>query len=139
MRIMGLDLGNKTLGVAISDPSEFLATGYQTIRFKSRDFVSALNELVKVIKANKVEKIILGLPKNMDGTLGIQAETSMKFKEMIESETNIEVILFDERLTTKVALNSMIIGNENRKTRHDDIDEMAAKVILQDYLDSKRR
>ena len=138
MKIMGLDLGNKTLGVAISDPSAFLATGYPTIRFKNRDFESALNELLKMIDEHKVEKIVLGLPKNMDGTEGIQAETSRNFKKMIEEKRDIEVILLDERLTSRIALNSMIMGGINKQNRHDQIDEMAAKVILQDYLDKIR-
>lgn len=139
MKIMGLDLGNKTLGVAISDSLGMFATGYPTIRFKSRDFIDALNQLVVVINDNKVDEIVLGLPKNMDGTLGEQAQISMSFKTMIEEKTKLKVTLFDERLTTKVALNSMIIGNVNKKNRHDQIDEMAAKVILQDYLDKVRK
>ena len=138
MKIMGLDLGNKTLGVAISDPSGFLATGYPTIRFKNRDFEYALNELLKMIDEHKVEKIVLGLPKNMDGTEGIQAKTSRNFKKMIEDKRDIEVILLDERLTSRIALNSMIMGGTNKQNRHDQIDEMAAKVILQDYLDKIR-
>lgn len=139
MRIMGLDLGDKTLGVAISDPTGLISTGYPTIRFKSRDFNYALNELLKLIDEHKIEKIVLGLPKNMDGTEGIQAETSRNFKKMIEDKRDIEVILFDERLTSRIALNSMIMGGTNRQNRHDQIDEMAAKVILQDYLDKIRR
>ena len=136
---MGLDLGDKTLGVAISDPTGLISTGYPTIRFKSRDFNYALNELLKLIDEHKIEKIVLGLPKNMDGTEGIQAETSRNFKKMIEDKRDIEVILFDERLTSRIALNSMIMGGTNRQNRHDQIDEMAAKVILQDYLDKIRR
>ena len=139
MRIMGLDLGNKTLGVAISDPTGFLSTGYPTIRFKSRDFDFALAEAKKLIEKEKVEKIVLGLPKNMDGTEGIQAETSRMFKKMLEDSTKLEVVLFDERLTSRMALNSMIMGGSNKKDRHDQIDEMAAKIILQDYLDQIRR
>ena len=75
----------------------------------------------------------------MDGSEGIQAETSKMFKEMLEKATNLEVELFDERLTSRVALNSMIMGGTNKKDRHDQIDEMAAKIILQDYLDKIRR
>ena len=140
MRYIGLDLGNKTLGVAVSDPSLFLSSALTTIRFKNRDFVSALEELKKIVESYKdVTKIVLGLPKNMDGTEGFQAETSRNFKKMIEDELKIEVVLLDERLTSKLALNSMILGNENRNNRHDKIDEAAAKIILQDYLDMERR
>ena len=135
MRILGLDLGNKTCGVAISDPTGLITRGITTIRFKSRD----LAELVKIVNQEKAEKIVLGLPKNMDGSEGIQAETSKMFKEMLEKATNLEVELFDERLTSRVALNSMIMGGTNKKDRHDQIDEMAAKIILQDYLDKIRR
>ena len=139
MRIMGMDLGNKTLGVALSDPTGLICTGYPTIRFKNRDFETALNEAMKFIKEHEVEKIVLGLPKNMDGTEGIQAETSRNFKKMLEDATGLEVILFDERLTSRIALDSMIMGGTNRQDRHDKIDEMAAEVILQDYLDKIRR
>ena len=139
MRILGLDLGNKTCGVAISDPTGLITRGITTIRFKSRDFDTALAEVVKIVNQEKAEKIVLGLPKNMDGTEGIQAETSKMFKEMLEKATNLEVELFDERLTSRVALNSMIMGGTNKKDRHDKIDEMAAKIILQDYLDKIRR
>jgi len=139
MRIMGLDLGNKTLGVAISDPTGLISTGYPTIRFKNKDFISALNSLLPLIQNNKVEEIVLGLPKNMDGSEGNQASISKNFKKMIEEKTGIKVTLFDERLTTKIALQSMIMGGENRANRHDEIDEMSAKVILQDYLDKLRR
>ncbi|MCR5741546.1 MAG: Holliday junction resolvase RuvX [Gammaproteobacteria bacterium] len=138
MRIMGLDLGNKTLGVAISDPTGLISTGYPTIRFKSRDFDTALTEVMKIIKDKGVEKIVLGLPKNMDGTEGYQAETSRNFKKMLEEVSNLEVVLYDERLTSRMALNQMIMGGENRSNRHDKIDEMAAKIILQDYLDKIR-
>lgn len=139
MKIMGLDLGNKTLGVAVSDSLGFLASGYTTIRFKYKDFDSALKELAVIVSELKIDEIVLGLPKNMDGSVGEQANICLNFKDMIEKNLNIKVNMLDERLTTKVALNSMIMGNVNKSNRHDRIDEMAAKVILQDYLDKIRR
>ena len=139
MKIMGLDLGLKTLGVAISDSLEMFSNGYPTIRFKYKDFNSAIDELLKVINDNNVEEIVLGLPKNMDGTLGEQAQITLEFKKMLEEKINIKIELLDERLTTKIGLSNMIYGNESKKTRHDEIDSAAAKVILQDYLDKKRR
>lgn len=139
MKVIGLDLGNRTVGIAISDYLGIIANPIGTFRFDDCDLDTALELVVKTIKENKVEKIVLGLPKNMDGTEGIQAETSKMFKEMLEKATNLEVELFDERLTSRVALNSMIMGGTNKKDRHDQIDEMAAKIILQDYLDKIRR
>ena len=139
MRIMGLDLGNKTLGVAISDSLMMFATGYPTIRFKSKDFNTALSEILKVIEKEKVDEIVLGLPKNMDGSIGFQAQICLDFGKRLEEASHIKVNMFDVRLTSKIGLNSMIMGNENKKTRHDAIDEAAAKVILQDYLDKRRK
>ena len=138
MRVMGLDLGNKTLGVAISDSLEMFSTGYPTIRFKSKDFDTALTQILKVIEKEKVGEIVLGLPKNMDGSIGFQAQICIDFGKRLEEASHLKVTMFDERLTSKIGLNSMIMGGENKKTRHDAIDEMAAKIILQDYLDKKR-
>ena len=138
MRVMGLDLGNKTLGVAISDSLEMFSTGYPTIRFKSKDFDTALTEILKVIEKEKVGEIVLGLPKNMDGSIGFQAQICIDFGKRLEEASRLKVTMFDERLTSKIGLNSMIMGGENKKTRHYAIDEMAAKIILQDYLDKKR-
>lgn len=138
MRIMGLDLGDKTLGIAISDPTGFLSTGYPTIRFKSRDYASALDQLTKYINEYKVEKIVLGLPLNMDGSEGRQAQASRTFKNLLVERFNLEVILLDERLTTKIGLQNMIYSESSKKKRHDDIDMEAARVILQNYLDKER-
>ncbi len=138
MRIMGLDLGDKTLGVAISDPTGFLSTGYPTIRFKSRDYSSALDGLAKYITDYQVEKIVLGLPLNMDGSCGHQGEASKTFKLLLEERFHLEVILQDERLTTKMGLQNMIYSNSSKKQRKEDIDMEAARVILQNYLDKER-
>ena len=100
MRVLGLDLGNRTLGMAISDFLGILANPIGTFRFEDQDLDSALEETKRVIKENQVEKIVLGFPKNMNGTIGPQAEYCLKFKEMLEEATALEVIMIDERLTS---------------------------------------
>jgi putative holliday junction resolvase len=139
MKILGLDLGSKTLGVAISDPSQTIASKLLTITFQSGNYESALEQLTKVISEFEIAKIVLGLPKNMNGSLGFQAETSMKFKQMLEDKLQIDVVLWDERLTSKMAESMMISANLTRKKRKTKIDFVAATIILQSYLDSRKR
>jgi putative holliday junction resolvase len=139
MKILGLDLGSKTLGVAISDPSQTIASKLLTIIFQSGNYESALEQLTKVISEFEIAKIVLGLPKNMNGSLGFQAETSMKFKQMLEDKLQIDVVLWDERLTSKMAESMMISANLTRKKRKTKIDFVAATIILQSYLDSRKR
>ena len=138
MRILGLDLGNKTCGVAISDPTGLITRGITTIRFKSRDFDTALAEVVKIVNQEKAEKIVLGLPKNMNGTIGYQAEYCLEFKKMIEVATKLEVIMIDERLTSKEVDVIMLQADLSRKKRKQNVDKLAATIILQTYLDQKR-
>ncbi len=136
-RILGLDLGSKTLGIAISDPLGIIARAVETIRFEEDDYEEALEKLIPIIKENGVTKIVLGLPKHMNGDIGIRGNISIEFKEMINNATNIEVILIDERLTTVAAEKILIQGNVSRKNRKKVIDQMAAVNILQGYLDRK--
>ena len=136
-RILGLDLGSKTLGIAISDPLGIIARAVETIRFEEDDYEEALEKLIPIIKENGVTKIVLGLPKHMNGDIGIRGNISIEFKEMINNSTNIEVILIDERLTTVAAEKILIQGNVSRKNRKKVIDQMAAVNILQGYLDRK--
>ncbi len=136
MRKLGLDLGNKTLGIALSDELGFLATGIETFRFEDKDFKSALDYTLKVILQYNVDAVVLGLPKNMDGSLGEQAELTKEFKVNLEKESNIKVVFWDERLTSRMASNMMKSQNLKRKKRKQDIDKMAAIIILQGYLDS---
>ena len=138
MKKLGLDLGNKTLGIAISDELGFLARGLETYRFEERDFESALGYVIKVIETNNIDVVVLGLPKNMDGTLGEQARLANDFKEMIVSKSTVDIIMWDERLTSKMASNMMISQNLKRKKRKKSIDKMAAVIILQGYLDSRK-
>lgn len=136
MKKLGLDLGNRTLGIAVSDELNFLARGLETFRFTERDFDSALQYTLDLIVKYNIDVVVLGHPKNMDGTTGEQAKISEDFKEKLEQQSNVKVVLWDERLTSKMANNMMISQNLKSKKRKKDIDKMAATIILQGYLDS---
>ena len=138
MRILGLDLGSKTLGIASSDMTQTVATKLQTLTFPNQQFTRAINLLKPIIESNVYEKIVLGLPKNMDGSLGKQAKDTMAFKEMLENTFKIEVVLWDERLTSKMANAVMITADLSRKKRKQKVDYIAAQIILQSYLDSRK-
>ena len=135
-KVMGLDLGARTCGVALSDIMGMIASPLETIRFEEDDYETACNRIVEIIKANNVKKVVLGLPKHMNGDVGVRGEISIQFKEMLLEKADVEVILWDERLTTVSAQKSMIASNMNRKKRHQMVDTMAAVIILQGYLDS---
>ena len=117
MRYIGLDLGNRTCGLAISDPLGMIATSLYTVRFFEKDLNTALEEVVKVINEKKAEKIVMGYPLNMNGTLGQQSEYVLEFKKMLEKATNLEVILYDERLTTIEVQKVMISADVSRNKR----------------------
>lgn len=138
MRYLGLDLGSKTLGVAISDLTGTIASSYTIIRH-NEEYDSLIPKIKEIVVEKQVSEIVLGLPKNMNNTLGEKAELSYKFKNMIEKEMNIKVNLMDERLTTKQATDILISNNTSRKKRKNVIDSMAATIILQSFLDSKER
>jgi len=135
-KVIGLDLGSRTCGVALSDILGMVASPVETIRFEEDDYETACNKVVEIIKKNNVKKAVLGLPKHMNGDVGIRGEISIKFKEMLEEACGVEVILWDERLTTVSAQKSMIASNMNRQKRRKMVDTMAAVIILQGYLDS---
>ena len=135
-RIIGLDLGSRTCGVAVSDILGMIASGVTTIRFEEDDYQSALVQVVKYIDEYHADKVVLGLPRHMNGDEGIRAQVSHDFKAMIEQERKVQVILWDERLSTVAAQKGMIASNMNRKKRRQMVDTMAAVVILQGYLDS---
>jgi putative Holliday junction resolvase len=139
MKIVGLDLGSKTLGIAISDPSKIIATKLSTITFANNDFEYAINELFAILKDVEIEKFVLGLPKNMDGSIGFQAQSSISFKARLEEKFKKDVVLWDERLTSKMAESMMISADLSRKKRKTKIDFVAATIILQSYLDSRKR
>lgn len=135
MRYLGLDLGNKTLGVAFSDSLGIVATGYETYHFKEKDLPNVLNYVKILCDKRKIDSIVLGLPKNMDGSLGFQANYVLEFKSMIEESLNIEVNLVDERLST-LEVNRIMIGADlSRKKRKSQVDKLAATIILQSFLD----
>ena len=136
MKYLGLDLGSRTCGVAISDALGMLARTYTTLRFKEDDYTYAANEVKKLCKTEGVSVIVLGYPKHMNGDEGIRAQISLNFKSLLEEGTNLKVVLWDERLTTVVVDRVMIEGNIRREKRHQKKDELAAVVILEDYLQS---
>lgn len=132
MKYLGLDLGTKTLGLAISNG--MIATSLKTIHY---DNLSQLvKELEKVIAEEKIDLLVLGLPKNMNNTIGPRAEAAIEFKEMLE-KLNYQVVLQDERLSTVAAHNYMIEADLSRKKRKEKVDSLAATIILQAYLDQK--
>ena len=136
MRYIGLDLGSRTLGVSLSDKDGIIASSYTIIRH-NEEYERLVLEVKKIIEEKNVDKIVLGLPKNMNGTVGFKGELSYKFKEMLEKSTSKEVILEDERLSTKEATNVLIKNDTSRKKRKKVIDCVAATIILQSYLDRK--
>lgn len=137
MKYLGLDLGSRTCGVAISDPLGMLARTYTTIRFRDDDYNYAANEVKKICEKEGVTEIVLGLPKHMNGAQGIRAQISYDFKALLENDGKLHVTLLDERLTTVVVDRAMIEGNLSREKRHQKKDELAAVVILEDYLNRK--
>ena len=138
MKYLGLDLGTRTLGVSISDLTHTIASTYKTIRYEEENYEYLLQELKQIIETEQIEKIVLGLPKNMNNTIGESAERCLNFKKQIEETLNIEVIMQDERLTTVEATNYMTEANMSRKKRKKKIDSLAANIILQTYLDRKK-
>ena len=137
MRYLGLDLGTKTLGVAISDLTGTIATSLTILRHEN-NHKYLIEELKKIINEKNVETIVLGFPKNMNNTIGERGEMVLSFKEKLENSIRLPVILEDERLTTRVAENILITADVSRKKRKKVIDKMAANIILQSYLDRRR-
>ena len=135
MRYLGLDLGSKTLGIATSDLTNTLATTLTTLNFKDEDYDGLIIQLLPIIKENNITKIILGFPKNMNNSLGERAEITLLFKEKLEVVTGLEVILEDERLTSVISNQVMIMADMSRKKRKKKVDGIAAQLILQGYLD----
>ncbi len=136
MRYIGLDLGSRTLGVSLSDPSGIIASSHTIIRH-NEEYERLVGDVEKIVNEYKVDKIVLGLPKNMNGTIGPKGELSYKFKEMLENKLGKEVILVDERLSTVEATNLLIKNDTSRKKRKKVVDSLAATIILQSYLDKK--
>lgn len=138
MRIMGLDFGSKTVGVAISDPLLITAQGIEIIRRKDENKLrQTLARIEALIEEYEVDRIVLGLPKNMNDTLGERAQLSLEFKEKLERRTGLPVVMWDERLTTVAADRAMMEAGIRRENRKDYVDKIAACLILQGYLDSR--
>ena len=138
MRCLGLDLGTRTLGISMSDLTETIATPYTILRFSEGDYDSILPELTKIVEEYQIGKIVLGLPKNMNNTIGDRGLTTMEFQKKVEEHLNIDVILQDERLSTVEATNYMLEADISRKKRKKKIDSLAANIILQTYLDKEK-
>ena len=136
MRIIGLDFGSKTVGVAVSDELLITAQGIEIVRRKSESKLrQTLARIEELIKEYNVEKIVLGFPKNMNNSEGERCEKTLEFKEMLERRTGLTVELWDERLTTVAADNLMMEAGIRRENRKEYVDQIAASFILQGYLD----
>lgn len=138
MKYLGLDLGSRTLGMALSDGSGSIASSYQIIRH-NEEYNRLVDEVAKVVEEKHIEKIVLGFPKNMDNSIGTKGELSLEFKKKLEDRLKIEVVLQDERLSTRQAEALLIANDTSRKKRKKVIDALAATIILQSYLDRKDR
>ncbi len=139
MRIMGLDYGAKTVGVAISDQLLIIAQGIEIIRRKEENKLrQTLARIEELIEEYQVEEIVLGLPKNMNDTLGPRVEATLVFKEKLERRTGLPVHTWDERLTTVAADKAMIEAGIRRENRKEYVDKIAAVLILQGFLDCRR-
>ena len=138
MRYLGLDLGSRTLGVAVSDKTGLIASTVKTIRH-NEEYDRLLDEVKNLVSELEIEAIVLGFPKNMNNTIGPKGELSLEFKEKLEKILTIPVYLQDERLTTKSATDMLISGNVSRKDRKKVVDSVAATIILQSYLDRRNR
>ena len=135
MKYLGLDLGTKTLGLAISDKLGTIANPYKVLRYNDIDLL--IKELKNIIKEENIKGLVLGLPKNMDGSLGFAAERSLNFKAKLETEISLPIFLVDERLSTVEAENILIGADVSRSKRKKVIDGLAASIILDTFLKMK--
>ncbi len=138
MKYLGLDLGSKTLGMAISDKEGKIASSYQIIRH-NEEYDRLIEKIKTIVEEQKIEKIVLGFPKNMNNTIGPKGKLSLDFKKKLEENLTIPIELQDERLTTKSATNILIQGGLSRKKRKKVIDSIAATIILQTFLDRREK
>lgn len=140
MRILGLDFGTKTTGVAVSDPMGWTAQGLEIIRRQEDEHLKAtITRIAAICEEYKVEKIVLGLPKNMNNTIGERGEKTLAFKEKLEARLRIPVVTWDERLSTVAAESVLLEADVSRKKRKNVIDKLAATIILQNYLDANSK
>lgn len=139
MRVMGLDYGAKTVGVAVSDALQITAQGIEIVRRQRENKLrQTLARIEELIARYEVQKIVLGYPKNMNNTLGERVQRTEEFREKLEKRTGLEVVMWDERLSTVSAVEVLKEGNVRRENRKNYVDKIAASFILQGYLDSLR-
>lgn len=138
MRCLGLDLGTRTLGISLSDTTATIASTLKTIRFADEDYDSLLPEIQALVDEFQVTTVVLGLPKNMNNSIGPRGEATMMFQQKLEAYLGIDVVLQDERLSTVEATNYMIAADMSRKKRKAKVDSLAANIILQTYLDKMK-
>ena len=138
MRYLGLDLGTRTLGISMSDITRTIATSFKTIKFPEAEYDTLIEPLKDIVNEYQIEKIVLGLPKNMNNSIGDRARTTLEFKALLEEELKLEVIMQDERLSTVEATNYLLEADLSRKKRKTKVDAVAANIILQTYLDRER-
>lgn len=136
---MGLDLGSRTLGTAISDTTRTIASSLQTFRFEEDDYDSLIPIVNDLICEYRVIKIVLGFPKNMNNSVGERGQIALDFKRKIEKKIGIEVVMQDERLSTVEATSYMLAADISRQKRKKKVDSLAASIILQTYLDKERK
>lgn len=135
MKALGMDLGTKTLGLAVSDKLGIIASPYKTIYYEDMDVL--IEQLLNIISEEKIDTLVLGLPKNMNNSLGFAVDRTLDFKKKLESVTNIQINLVDERLSTVEAENMLISSDIKRKKRKEVIDSVAASIILDTFLRMK--
>jgi putative holliday junction resolvase len=134
---MGLDVGSKTVGVAVSDELGWTAQGLETLKIDEEQNSFGFYQLGKIIQDYQIETVVVGFPKNMNGTIGPRGEASQRFAKELEERFGVSCVLWDERLTTMAAERVLLEADVSRKKRKKVIDKMAAVMILQGYLDSK--
>lgn len=132
MKCLGLDLGTKRLGLSMSDKLGIISYPYKLISFK--EYIEAAKEVASIVEKEKIELVVLGLPKNMDNSLGFASQRSIEFKKMLEKLISVDIILIDERLSTVEAENILISNDMKRNKRKKVIDELSACIILDTYL-----
>ncbi|MFG6148428.1 Holliday junction resolvase RuvX [Halobacillus sp. B23F22_1] len=138
MKKLGLDVGEKTIGLAISDALGWTAQGLTTLKWDENNYTTAKEPLRKVIEENDIIEAVVGLPRNMNGTIGPRGEASQRFGKWLEKEFKVSVRYWDERLTTMAAERVLLDADVSRQKRKKVIDKMAAVIILQSYLDAKQ-
>ncbi|WP_066173518.1 Holliday junction resolvase RuvX [Bacillus marinisedimentorum] len=137
MRIMGLDVGTKTIGVAVSDEMGWTAQGIETVKVSTDQNITGIKRIKELVEKYEVDKIVVGLPKNMNGTIGPRGEACIEYADYLKRKLSLPVEMWDERLTTMQAERVLISADVKRNKRKKVVDKMAAVMILQGYLDSK--